>query len=142
MKKILNKVFVWMIGLSILPSVTLASGKTLASLINLIIGYLNVILVLLMGFAVVVFVYYVIKYYIMPNENRAEAGYYVMYSIIGFFVILSFWGLVNILQNTFSLKNEDNRPSSWASLNSLFPSSGSSNSSYNALDSVIGPDSQ
>ena len=28
---------------------------------------------------------------------------YVLWSVVGFFVILSFWGMVNILTNTFKL---------------------------------------
>ena len=62
----------------------------------------------MMGFAVVLFTWFVIQYYIKPNEDRKNAGQYVMYSIIGFFVILSMWGLVNILSNTFGgLGNSD-----------------------------------
>lgn len=108
------------------PLIASAQTKNLAWLINTLTGYLNMILVLMMGVAVVLFVFYIIKYFIMPNDNRGEAGKYVMYSVIGFFVILSFWGIVNILQNTFGLKNENNRPASWASFSNLFPSGGSS----------------
>jgi hypothetical protein len=36
---------------------------------------------------------------------KKEAGLYVMWSVIGFFVMLSFWGLVNILMNSFKLDN-------------------------------------
>jgi hypothetical protein len=105
----------------VFPTLAFAAGKTLADIIDLIIYYLNIILVLFMGAAVVIFVYYVIKYFILPNENRSEAGSYVLYSVIGFFVILSFWGLVNVLQNTFGLQNENNKPASWASFSNLFP---------------------
>ena len=103
------------------PALAFAAGKTLADILDLIIYYLNIILVLFMGAAVVIFVYYVIKYFILPNADRSEAGSYVLYSVIGFFVILSFWGLVNVLQNTFGLQNENNKPSSWASFSNLFP---------------------
>jgi len=109
------------LALLLFPVITFAAGKTLSDIIDLIIYYLNIILVLFMGAAVVIFVYHVIKYFILPNENRSEAGSYVLYSVIGFFVILSFWGLVNVLQNTFGLQNENNRPSSWASFSNLFP---------------------
>lgn len=104
-----------------LPAVTLAAGKDLSYIIQVIIGYLNQALVLLIGLAVVIFVYYVIQYFIKPNEDRTNAGQYVMYSLIGFFVILSFWGLVNILQNTFGLQNESNQPASWTSFKNIFP---------------------
>lgn len=99
----------------------LNSRSTLSDLIYLIIGYLNLALLLLMAFAVVVFVIFVIRYFVIANDDHKQAGQYVMYSVIGFFVILSFWGLVNILQNTFGLRNENAQPASWSSIQSLFP---------------------
>ena len=112
-------------GLSIFsPLIALAqfgSGKTLSTLIASIAGYLNQILALLMGFAVVAFVWYIIKYFIRSNEgDRTEAAQYVMWSLIGFFIILSLWGLVNILISTFDLGTGS--PGSWVSLKNLFPS--------------------
>ena len=96
--------------------------QTLATLIGQIIGYLNMILVLMMGLAIVMFVWYIIRYFIRPDADRKEAGSYLMYSIIGFFVILSFWGIVNILQGTFKLGNSSYQPASWSSFTHLFPS--------------------
>jgi hypothetical protein len=89
-------------------------------IIGIIIGYFNQALALLMGVALIIFVWYVIQYFIKPNEDRKNASSYVMWSLIGFFVILSFWGLVNILQNTFGLQNERNAPS-WSNISNLFP---------------------
>jgi hypothetical protein len=108
--------------LSLSPLVVFGATKaTLSTLISKIVLYANNILLLLVGIAIVMFVFYVIKYFIKADSNRAEGGQYVMYSLIGFFVILSFWGLVNILQNTFDLGNDTNRPASWTSLLNLFP---------------------
>lgn len=106
-----------------------ASSGTLKTLISSIIDYLNWALVLMMALAIVYFTWNVIKYYIMTNENRTEGNTYVMYSIIGFFVILSFWGLVNILQNSFGLSNQGNTPGSWASFSNIFPGGSSSGGS-------------
>ncbi len=103
-----------------------ATGGTLKDLVRVIIYYLNSALVLMMAFAIVMFTFYVIKYYVMPNENRTEGNTYVLYSIIGFFVILSFWGLVNILQNSFGLGNQT--PGNWASFTNIFPGGNSSGS--------------
>ncbi len=94
---------------------------TLCTIINSVITYLNEALFLLIALSVVIFVYYVFKYFIMPNENRKEAGTYVMYSVIGFFVILSMWGLVNILQNTFGIGNSGFAHSSWTDISNIIP---------------------
>jgi uncharacterized membrane protein YuzA (DUF378 family) len=98
-----------------------SNSLTLCSVIDKVVGYLNQILFLLIGLAVVVFVYYVFKYFIQPNEDRKQAGQYVMYSVIGFFVILSMWGLVNILQNTFGLGNSGYGATSWSQIQNIFP---------------------
>lgn len=97
------------------------NSLTLCTVINRIIGYLNQALFLLIGLSVVVFVYNIFKYFIQPNENRKEAGAYVMYSIIGFFVILSMWGLVNILQNTFGIGNSGFSHNTWTDVRNIFP---------------------
>lgn len=106
-------------AVALTPVVTFAAGKTLSDLIIKITGYLNQALVLLMGLAVVVFVWYIFQYFIKPDDDRKNAGNYVMYSLIGFFIILSFWGLVNILRNTFDL---DSQSPSYSSIQNLFPS--------------------
>lgn len=122
-----KKIALFVLISSLVPAfASAATNKTLASLIDLIITYANRILVLMMGVAVVMFVYHVIKYFIMADSERKEAGPYVMWSLIGFFVILSMWGLVNILQNTFGLQNDTNRPAGWNSFTNIFPGGGSS----------------
>jgi len=104
------------------PLMCFATTKDLKALIGVIAGYLNDILALLMGAAVVMFVWYIIQYFIKPNEggeSRTEAAKYLMWSLIGFFVILSMWGLVNILIQTFNFGQ--NSPGSWANMSSIFP---------------------
>ncbi len=118
------------LAITLLPYISFgAEKKTLATLIDVIIGYFDQFLLLLMGLAIVIFTWNVIMYYIKPGADRKEAGNYVLYSVIGFFVLLSFWGIVNVLQETFGLKNEDNRPSSWSSFQSLFPTGKNGNNS-------------
>ncbi|MBU6426984.1 hypothetical protein KGQ27_01965 [Patescibacteria group bacterium] len=116
-----------------IPFVVFAQTKTntLSDLISLVTSYLNKILLLLMGFAVVLFVYYIIQYFLRPAEKRAEGAKYLMWSITGFFVILSFWGIVNVLQNTFNLNS--NRPSSWSDFFNIFPTNTGTNTSGSSL---------
>ncbi len=95
-------------------------SPTFSSLAGQVANYLNIALQLMMGLAVVFFVWYVIQYFIRSTESkgRGEAGQYILWSLIGFFVILSFWGLVNILTSTFALNTS---APSWSSINALFP---------------------
>lgn len=119
MRKI-NYIIVYISMILIPNTVFGATGMKLSDLIGKFVGYLNLILQLMMGLAVVLFVWNVVNFYIKPGSTkRAEAGQYVMWSLIGFFVILSFWGLVNILISTFDLGTGS--PGSWTGINNLFP---------------------
>jgi hypothetical protein len=98
----------------LLPSISFAATnkptkvENLSDLVNLAIAYFGDAVIIILGLAVVMFVYNVFKYFIAGGDDvgaKKEAGLYVMYSIIGFFVILSMWGLVYILTNTFKLTN-------------------------------------
>jgi hypothetical protein len=81
-----------------------SSSANLCSLVNTAIGYFNQAIYLIIALAIVTFVWNVYKYFIISDpENKSEASKYVMFSVIGLFVILSFWGLVNIVSNTLNL---------------------------------------
>ncbi len=115
---------------SSIPTFAFASSQTLSDLAVSIAGYLNQALFILMGVALVIFVWNIIKYFVKENDHK-EAAPYVMYSIIGFFVILSVWGIVNILKNTFFGEGDTTAPS-WSSFSEILPSSGGSG--YNTAD--------
>ncbi len=110
MKNIINKVLI--LGMTFAPAITYAETKDLRYLIGLASGYLKDAMYLIIALAVVMFVWNVFQYFIKSDDvaEKKEAAQYVMWSVIGFFVILSLWGLVNIVKKTFNL--EDNVPSS------------------------------
>ena len=95
--------------------------SNLSTLVDQIVTYINDALFLLMAVAVLVFVWQVIHYFILPNENRKDAGLYVLYAVIGFFVIFSLWGLVNILSGTFGGLSNSTHPQTWDNLKQIFP---------------------
>jgi len=106
----MNKIQSKLILLALLaPSFTFAQGKTLADIAILVARYLNIALSLIIGLAVVFFVWNVFIYF-FTEKDKTEAGKYVLFSVIGFFVILSFWGIVNIFINTLQLDSA--RPNS------------------------------
>ena len=120
MKKITARVASFLIPFS-LPLIAFAAGKDLKAVIGSVVSYLNTILELLMGIAVVAFVFYVVRYFIMQPDStkRTEAWQYVLWALVGFFVIFSLWGLVGILTNTFSLQSS---AGNWTDyIDSVFP---------------------
>ncbi|HEY5588943.1 MAG TPA: hypothetical protein VIK86_08315 [Candidatus Paceibacterota bacterium] len=64
----------------------------------------NAVIPLLIGLAVTAFVYGIIQFFLNPdNEEKRKAGKsYMLWGIIALFVMVSFWGLVGILSNTFT----------------------------------------
>ncbi len=63
----------------------------------------NTIIEILIAFAVLYIIFNVVKYIMAAEdpEKRKALGGAVLWGIVGLFVILSIWGLVNILSNTF-----------------------------------------
>ncbi len=96
-----------LLGMALLvaPLTTFASTtNNLNDLVTLAVRYFNQAIYVIIAIAVVVFVWNIYNYFFKADvENKKDAGLYVMYSVIGFFIIISFWGLVNILSNTFNL---------------------------------------
>lgn len=76
-----------------------------------IIDFINQIAVpLIFALAFIVFIWGVFLFFIAGghDEEKKEKGKSLMfYGLIGFFVMISVWGLVNILSGTFSFSNDD-----------------------------------
>lgn len=78
-------------------------GGILDYLTCLIIGNL---VPLLFAIAVVGFIWGVIQMVLNPEdaEKRKQGKMYMVWGIVGLFVMLSIWGLVQILANTFGIQ--------------------------------------
>jgi hypothetical protein len=76
---------------------------------NSIIGIINNVLVpLVFAIAFIVFIWGVFMYFIQggsDEEKRTKGQQLMLYGIIGFFVMVSVWGLVNILIGTFAFNS-------------------------------------
>jgi len=78
---------------------------TLTKLITSFITFINNVLVpLVFAIAFIVFIWGVFRYMIAgaaDPEKRRNGTQLIMYSVIGFAVMISVWGLVNLLVGTF-----------------------------------------
>ena len=107
MKKILA--FVALIA----PTTAFAQTGALAPVTNVndlsakILGIGNTFTYILVAAAVIFIVWNIVIYLIKPSgeESRGKAGMNILWGIVGLFVIVSIWGLVNILVNTFYTSN-------------------------------------
>lgn len=80
------------------------SGTNLQFIICRISELLNTIVPILIILGVIFFIYGVITYVISNDEEAKSRGRDLMiYGLIGLLVIVSMWGLVAILKNTFGI---------------------------------------
>jgi uncharacterized membrane protein YidH (DUF202 family) len=84
----------------------LAMAADFQGIISKIMEILNIIVPLLIALAVVIFLWGVVKYITAGSaeDKRAEARNTMIWGIIGLFVMVAVWGLVNILVSTFGLE--------------------------------------
>ncbi len=77
-----------------------------AEIISKLSNILNLIIPLIIGLAVVYFLWGLISY-VMAGEgdDKAKARGVMIYGIVTIFVMVSVWGLVNLLVGTFNLDN-------------------------------------
>ncbi len=101
------------LALSVAPSLAFAASNcalktavgTIQNIICRIGDILNIIIPVVITLGLVYFVWGVISYVVGNDEEAKKKGRdRMIYGIIGLAVIVSVWGLVNILLNTFGLK--------------------------------------
>jgi hypothetical protein len=63
------------------------------------------IIPLLFAVAMLVFFYGVVKYVIAGDgsDDREEGRWFMIYGVVGLFVMISVWGLVALISNTFEI---------------------------------------
>ncbi len=96
------------------------------SLVSTIINNVfNPLVGIIMGLTLIYFLVGVFKYMqVAGDETKQKEGVSMMtYGIIALFVMVSVWGLVNLLQKTFPLDPTIPRPSTSGSVNSFTPPS-------------------
>lgn len=93
------------LGLMFMPLIAFGSGVDIFSVINIFKDILIAVIPLIIAIAVIIFLIGVIKYITSGDdeEKRTASRNMMIYGIIGIFVMVSVWGLVNILSGTFDL---------------------------------------
>jgi hypothetical protein len=110
MKKVLSSGLVGVTTL-VLPmfafAQSLASGSghagQVGDFLKNVLGFINVILIpLILGIAFLMFVWGVFKFFILggsDEEKQSEGKSLMIYAVAGFVLILSFYGIINVVVN-------------------------------------------
>ncbi|MFZ1987509.1 MAG: hypothetical protein WAV21_00525 [Minisyncoccia bacterium] len=97
----------YLVGSFVFPLLAFAQANNLNDLGQQIIDIINTIVVpLIFAVAFVVFIWGVFQFFIVggsDEEARGKGRDLMIWGLIGFFVMVSVWGLVNILVGTFDL---------------------------------------
>lgn len=94
--------------LSLMAASIKAPDGKLDTFLQQLIDILNIIIQIVMGIAVVVFLVGIVSYVISKGaEDKEKARDQIVMGIIGLFVMVSVWGIVQIFTSTFfdELKN-------------------------------------
>jgi uncharacterized membrane protein (DUF373 family) len=70
---------------------------------NLTTEIINPLVLLLAAVAFIVFVYGVWEYYFKDSEGaeRSKGGKHILWGLVGFFIMISAFGIIRIILNTF-----------------------------------------
>jgi len=90
-------------------------GSTIGAYLESIVGFINVYLIpFLFAIAFYVFIWGIFNYFIAggANEEQRDKGkQLVMWGIIGFVIMVSVWGLINLVTNTLNFDESGTAPS-------------------------------
>ncbi len=81
---------------------------TLTDLIQTVTYYLNLLIPFLIGLGIFFIIFGVLRYITEAGneEKRIEARQFVLWGVVGVFIMLSIWGLVNILLGSFGITRQ------------------------------------
>jgi len=90
--------------LAVVAPIAAFAQTSFGSILGTIGGLINTIIPILIAGAIAYFIYGVIKFVIAEDaDDKGKARSVVIQGIIGLFVIVSMWGLVGVVQNTFGI---------------------------------------
>lgn len=109
MKRVLfKKDYFTLLILLCLPMVTFAQGGVF-DILELVAKFIGGLIPIIIGIAVLMFLYGVSKYVTANDaDDKKAANSTMLYGIVVLFVMVSIWGLVGLLGDTFDLP--DNVP--------------------------------
>jgi len=105
----MKKIILFSALVYVIPSVTFAAFASLTTFVGQISDFINTVLIpLIFAVALLVFIYGMFKYFILGGGNessREEGKKLLLWAIIGFVLMVSIWGVVNLFGDAFSSKD-------------------------------------
>ncbi len=107
----MKKIIISGLGLA-MPFVALAAGE-LQNIVRTLKSLADAIVPLFMVVAVAVFLWGIIKFITAGGDEEKKTGAknYIIYGLIGIFVMVAFWGIIQLVAGTFSVQTGGTLPS-------------------------------
>lgn len=90
-----------------LPFLAFAQVNNLTGASNIILNIINNVLVpIIFGFAFIIFIWGIFRFFIQgahDEEKRENGRNLMLWGLVGFFAMVSVWGLLHIIVGTFNL---------------------------------------
>lgn len=91
-----------------MPSLTSAQGLNATGVLDVIFNLINFLIRILIVAGIAYFIYGIVRYVIAKgSEDKDEGKKHMINGLIGLFVIVAFWGIIRIVQNTFNLNSNN-----------------------------------
>ncbi|MEK7575320.1 MAG: hypothetical protein AAB511_03775 [Patescibacteria group bacterium] len=93
------------------PVVVTGNLTTISQVLNRLEAVISLIIPFLVGVAVLIIIYGIISFIAnaADEEARANAKHFIIWGVIGVFFMLSIWGLVTIMVNSFGTDEAGSR---------------------------------
>jgi hypothetical protein len=89
----------------------LASAADIDSILTTLVSYLRFFIPALITIAVIYFIWGVVQFMTSADEEQKKLGRSkIINGLIGLFVIVAFWGLIQVLQTSFGIGNTLDNP--------------------------------
>lgn len=107
------KTFLYGVGLAILPGIVSAQSASLTrtvddadDVVKLIFDGINIVTVIVVSLSILWIIIGIFQYFIAGGEDDRKVGRdKIAYGVLGVAIMLSIWGLVRLLTNTFKTDN-------------------------------------
>lgn len=90
------------------PALAFAANQGLLDILQFnIVPILNAIIPVLITIGVIYFIFGIVQYVIADDEQAKDKGKNrMLWGLVGLFVIVTFWGLLTVIGNTFGINAE------------------------------------
>ncbi|MEA2112774.1 MAG: hypothetical protein U9P50_02260 [Patescibacteria group bacterium] len=91
--------------MTLTPVLTFAGGG-IEDVLDTFSGLMGTLMPILISLAVIFFIFSLLMYILREGEEKAKAKTQMIWGIVILFVMISVWGLVGVLGDTFNLDND------------------------------------